>query len=84
VESDAAELYEGITILAVLGIEDPIRPEVPAAVSACLKAGITVRMVTGDYATAVKIAEQCGIKTSKGVVLTGPEFRKLTDDSSTG
>lgn len=38
-------------------------------------------MVTGDYAgTACKIAEQCGIKTSKGIVLTGTEFRLMSDE----
>ncbi len=58
-----------------------MRDGVPEAVATCVRAGITVRMVTGDYAkTAAKIAEQCGIKTSKGIVLTGEEFRKMSDD----
>ena len=37
----------GLTALAVLGIKDPVRPEVPAAVATCKRAGIIVRMVTG-------------------------------------
>lgn len=37
-----------MTLLAVVGIKDPLRPEVPAAIARCKSAGITVRMVTGD------------------------------------
>ena len=35
-------------MIAIIGIKDVIRPEVPDAVKLCQKAGITVRMVTGD------------------------------------
>jgi Ca2+-transporting ATPase len=81
VDTQAPGFGSNLTVLCVVGIEDPVRPEVPAAVATCLRAGITVRMVTGDYAgTASKIAEQCGIKTAKGVVMTGAEFRALSDD----
>lgn len=67
--------------LALYGVEDPVRPEVPDAVAQCLMAGITVRMVTGDVKeTAAKIAEQCGILTKKGLCITGAEFRAMTDD----
>lgn len=64
-----------LVALGIFGIEDPVRPEVPEAIMRCVHAGITVRMVTGDYlGTAVKIAEQCGIKTKKGVVMTGNSY----------
>lgn len=47
---------------ALTGIEDPLRPEVPEAISKCYEAGIDVRMVTGDSPnTAVSIAYQAGI-----------------------
>lgn len=50
------------TLLAVFGIADQVRPEVPAAVRQCQSAGITVRMLTGDnQLTAASIATQCGI-----------------------
>ena len=69
-----------LIVQAIFGIEDPVRPEVPEAVSTCIAAGITVRMVTGDFVgTAVRIAEQCGIKTPNGIVLDGAEFRAMTD-----
>ncbi|KAJ8258696.1 hypothetical protein COCON_G00177080 [Conger conger] len=43
-----SEILTDLTCLAVVGIEDPVRPEVPEAISKCQRAGITVRMVTGD------------------------------------
>ncbi|XP_073507747.1 plasma membrane calcium-transporting ATPase 1 isoform X2 [Phyllobates terribilis] len=56
------EILSGLTCLAVVGIEDPVRPEVPDAIRKCQRAGITVRMVTGDNInTARAIATKCGI-----------------------
>ena len=54
----------GFTLIAIAGIKDVIRPEVPSAVATCQRAGITVRMVTGDnLLTAKAIAKECGILT---------------------
>lgn len=51
-----------MTVVAFVGIEDPLRPEVPGAIDKCYQAGIDVRMVTGDSPnTAVSIAYQAGI-----------------------
>ncbi|XP_055504234.1 plasma membrane calcium-transporting ATPase 2 isoform X5 [Leucoraja erinacea] len=51
-----------LTCIGVVGIEDPVRPEVPDAIKKCQQAGITVRMVTGDNInTARAIAIKCGI-----------------------
>ncbi|KAJ1164133.1 hypothetical protein NDU88_004578 [Pleurodeles waltl] len=56
------EILTGLTCIAVVGIEDPVRPEVPDAIRKCQRAGITVRMVTGDNInTARAIATKCGI-----------------------
>ena len=58
----ADNLERDLTLLALVGIEDPLRPEVPAAIASCQRAGITVKMLTGDNAgTAAAIARQCGI-----------------------
>ncbi|KAJ3368427.1 hypothetical protein GGF31_006388 [Allomyces arbusculus] len=66
--------------LGVVGIEDPLRPEVPPAVAKCQTAGIIVRMVTGDNkVTAENIAKKCGILNDDGIVLEGPVFRALSD-----
>uniref|UniRef100_A0A667FVB9 Calcium-transporting ATPase n=1 Tax=Lynx canadensis TaxID=61383 RepID=A0A667FVB9_LYNCA len=56
------DIVTGLTCIAVVGIEDPVRPEVPEAIRKCQRAGITVRMVTGDNInTARAIATKCGI-----------------------
>ncbi|XP_076955339.1 calcium-transporting ATPase 4, plasma membrane-type-like isoform X1 [Bidens hawaiensis] len=69
----------GYTLIAVVGIKDPLRPGVKEAVETCLAAGITVRMVTGDNInTAKAIAKECGILTGDGLAIEGPEFRTKT------
>jgi Ca2+ transporting ATPase len=51
----------GLVLLGVLGIKDILRKEVPNAIALCRKAGIKVRMVTGDNKiTAKAIARECG------------------------
>ncbi|XP_047005443.1 plasma membrane calcium-transporting ATPase 4 isoform X2 [Ictalurus punctatus] len=57
-----ADILSDLTCICVVGIEDPVRHEVPEAISKCQRAGITVRMVTGDNInTARAIATKCGI-----------------------
>ncbi|KAM4619483.1 plasma membrane calcium-transporting ATPase 4 isoform 1-T1 [Polymixia lowei] len=56
------DILTGLTCICVVGIEDPVRPEVPDAIRKCQRAGITVRMVTGDNInTARAISTKCGI-----------------------
>ena len=71
------------TLLALVGISDPIRAEVPDAVRTCHEAGINVRMITGDAKpTAIAIARQAGIlTTADDVVLTSEELAALSDDA---
>ena len=69
-----------VVLTALVGIADPVRPEVPGAVGECMDAGITVRMVTGDnLLTAVNIATQCGIFVEEqgDLAMEGSEFREL-------
>ena len=71
----------GYTLIAVVGIKDPVRPGVKDAVLTCLAAGITVRMVTGDNIyTAKAIAGECGILTADGVAIEGSEFRSMSPE----
>ncbi|XP_053154080.1 plasma membrane calcium-transporting ATPase 3 isoform X2 [Hemicordylus capensis] len=68
-----------LTCIAVVGIEDPVRPEVPDAILKCQRAGITVRMVTGDNInTARAIAAKCGIiqPGEDFLCLEGKEFNR--------
>ncbi|XP_051271183.1 plasma membrane calcium-transporting ATPase 2 isoform X9 [Dicentrarchus labrax] len=59
---DENNILSDLTAICVVGIEDPVRPEVPDAILKCQRAGITVRMVTGDNInTARAIAIKCGI-----------------------
>ncbi|XP_020662261.1 plasma membrane calcium-transporting ATPase 2 isoform X4 [Pogona vitticeps] len=56
------DILSDLTCICVVGIEDPVRQEVPEAIRKCQRAGITVRMVTGDNInTARAIAIKCGI-----------------------
>ena len=69
-------------LIGLVGLADPIRESVPAAVAECRSAGIRVVMITGDYAaTARAIALQAGIPDGK--VLTGPEMEAMDDATLT-
>jgi Ca2+-transporting ATPase len=75
-----ADIFNNMTFLAIVGIQDPLRDGVREAVEDCQHAGVFVRMVTGDNVmTAKAIAEDCGILVSGGVVMEGPTFRKLSE-----
>ncbi|MCJ1452713.1 plasma membrane calcium [Mycoblastus sanguinarius] len=75
------DFFQDMTLLGVLGIQDPLRDGVSKAVKQCQDAGVKVRMVTGDNVlTASAIATQCGIKTKDGLVLEGPKFRQMSDE----
>uniref|UniRef100_A0A3P8XCD5 Calcium-transporting ATPase n=1 Tax=Esox lucius TaxID=8010 RepID=A0A3P8XCD5_ESOLU len=75
-----SEILNDLTCICVVGIEDPVRPEVPDAILKCQRAGITVRMVTGDNInTARAIATKCGILLpgEDFLCLEGKEFNQL-------
>ena len=74
-----------LTLIAIAGIMDPLRDEIPKSIKICRQAGITVRMVTGDnLETAVAIAKKAGIlEKSYEIndvtyeVMDGEKFNKL-------
>ncbi|XP_043932863.1 plasma membrane calcium-transporting ATPase 3-like isoform X4 [Protopterus annectens] len=75
-----SDILSDLTCIAVVGIEDPVRPEVPEAITKCQRAGITVRMVTGDNInTARAIATKCGILQpgEDFLCLEGKEFNRI-------
>jgi Ca2+-transporting ATPase len=80
----ASELPQGqhdfdFELVGLVGLEDPVRPGVPAAVAECAAAGIRVVMITGDSPeTAAAVARQVGLP--PGEVLTGREVEALSED----
>ncbi|MFA6334185.1 MAG: calcium-translocating P-type ATPase, PMCA-type [Bacteroidales bacterium] len=76
----------GLSYLGVVAISDPVREDVPEAVAKCLRAGIDVKIVTGDTpGTAKEIGRQIGILSAddgEEVVITGVDFEKLTDEEA--
>ena len=75
--ADLLPLVSDITLLTLVGIVDPPRPEAKAAIAVAHSAGIQVRMITGDHAvTAEAIARQLGIT---GRAITGAEFAAMDD-----
>ncbi|XP_026884890.1 plasma membrane calcium-transporting ATPase 1a isoform X1 [Electrophorus electricus] len=74
-----SDILTSLTCVCVVGIEDPVRSEVPDAIKKCQRAGITVRMVTGDNInTARAIATKCGILQPGDdfLCLEGKEFNR--------
>jgi Ca2+-transporting ATPase len=70
-----------LTLLAMVGIVDPPRPEAKLAIAKCKSAGIQVRMITGDHAvTAAAIGHELGIE---GRALTGAQFSSMSDEQLT-
>jgi magnesium-transporting ATPase (P-type) len=85
-DDDGVYFYEtkNLTFLGLFGIIDVLREGVKESVFQCQKAGIRVRMITGDSkSTAVAIAKKCGIldpsDKSKGRVMEGREFMELIE-----
>jgi magnesium-transporting ATPase (P-type) len=73
-----ADVETGLTLLGIVGMIDPPRPEAIEAVLKCQNAGIRVKMITGDHAaTAVAIAAQLNI--GDGSVLSGEDLDRMTD-----
>ncbi|MDP3397079.1 MAG: calcium-translocating P-type ATPase, PMCA-type, partial [Methanoregula sp.] len=74
-ETETGLIWDGY-----VGIRDPLRDDIAASVASCQSAGIKVRMVTGDNPeTARAIARDAGIL-QQGTVVTGTEFRSLTEE----
>ncbi|MDP3611429.1 MAG: HAD-IC family P-type ATPase, partial [Rubrivivax sp.] len=65
--------------IGLVALEDPVRPDVPAAIGECRAAGIRVVMITGDHPqTALSIARQAGL-VADGQAVTGPELDRLDE-----
>ncbi len=77
-EAPAETVLAGLVFLGLVGLIDPLRPEAPAAVERCRRAGIRVLMVTGDHpATSLTIARELGIARSRDDLITGGELAAI-------
>jgi len=77
-EREQAELYGDLTLLALVGLEDPPRPGVASAIEGCHQAGIRVVMVTGDQAvTAASIGRAVGLTAGPAKVVAGSDMARL-------
>jgi len=85
-DSNTKQLDEsGLTLLGIVGLKDPCRPGVREAVKSCRKAGVNVKMITGDNIfTAKAIARECGIleedETHDEAVIEGTKFRNYSQE----
>ena len=76
----AEELEAGLTLVGLVGMIDPPRPEAKQAVALCRRAGIKPVMITGDHvATASAIARELGILAQGDRAVTGPELDAMSD-----
>jgi P-type Ca2+ transporter type 2C len=78
--ASADDLEKDLVLAAVLGIDDPVRPEVKAAIDACRGAGVEVKIITGDNKlTAQTIATKIGLLGEGDLVVDGADFRGASD-----
>jgi len=71
-----------LTLVCLIGMIDPLRPEAKSAIASCRNAGIQVAMVTGDHpATALAIAGELGLASDAKEVVTGKDLKLVSDES---
>ncbi|POZ19570.1 carbonate dehydratase [Lelliottia aquatilis] len=76
---DHPDLQQGVILLGIAGMMDPPRPEAVTAIGDCLRAGIRVKMITGDHPqTAMSIGQMLGIGNA-GSAITGRELEVMDD-----
>jgi Ca2+-transporting ATPase len=80
--SQREKLEHGLVFDGFVAIRDPLRPEVPDAIRQCRRAGIDVKMITGDnIETARAVGREIGLLDSPdAIAFTSDEFNKLSDD----
>ena len=82
--ADGLCVADKLHFIGIAAIADPVRREVPAAIEECIRAGISIKIVTGDTpGTAREIGRQIGLWTDADTdeaIITGPEFAALSDE----
>jgi Ca2+-transporting ATPase len=73
-----------LRFLGLVGLHDPVRPGVVAAIEECARAGVRTVMITGDYpGTAMAIAREIGLDHAGGCI-SGPELEAMSDEALAG
>lgn len=84
--ADGRIMVDELVFIGICAISDPVRPEVPLAISGCIKAGISVKIITGDTpGTAKEIGRQVGLWTDTDTDInhiSGPDFAALSDEEA--
>ena len=79
--ADPEQLETALTWLGLVAMSDRPRPEAAPAIASCMSAGIRPVMITGDHReTGVAIAEEIGLETGPGAVMTGDEMDRVSDE----
>ena len=79
--SDPSEIENNLTFIGMVGMIDPCRPEVYAAIKECKEAGVRVVMITGDHKdTAIAIGKDLGIIDDESQAIEGYELDKYSDE----
>ncbi|TNF95207.1 MAG: HAD family hydrolase [Gammaproteobacteria bacterium] len=72
---------QGLTLLGIVGMIDPLRTEAKSSVAACKNAGVEVAMVTGDHpSTALAIARELDLADHTDQIVTGPQLKQMTNE----
>ena len=80
-EATSEALENDLTFVGLVGMIDPVRPEVKVAIEECKEAGIRAIMITGDHKdTAVAIALELGIISDASEAITGAELDNISDE----
>lgn len=78
-DAELREIEQDLTLLGVIGMIDPPRPEAKQAIEKCKSAGIDVVMITGDHPlTARAIASELGISSTEDPIVTGADLESMT------
>ena len=78
---DPENLENNLTFIGLVGMIDPVRPEVKSAIEQCKSASVRPIMITGDHKdTAIAIAKELGIITDQSQAITGADLNKISDE----
>lgn len=72
---------QGYVWAGLVGLQDPVRKEVPGAIETCRRAGIQVKMITGDHRlTAIRVAKSVGLQADESKVIEGSDLETMSDE----